>query len=596
MSLFRLPNSFPSICDRRIVGALSFAAFCVVARAQVDTTYAVSVPASGTSVVEGQFPTMTPDGHFVAFTSMDPTLVAGDTNNLRDVFVRDMTSGVTERVSVTSTGAQSLGASYAPSISDDGRYVAFCSIAPLVLADTNNRYDIYVRDRVAGTTTRVSVDSAGAQGNDNSGDNGPESVSISGDGQLVAFHSFATNLVAGDTNGERDIFLHDMQTGQTTLEGINPNGTQASASVPKLSGDGHYLVFLSILTSGGGNFLVYRRDLAAGTTALVSVNQLGGPANRSCSSPSVTYDGRYIAFVTDAFLAPGDGNTNNDAFMRDMQAPGCVLVSLNTDGLQADGSIQHTSISSDGRFVSFDASANHWFAGQVPGIHLYLRDRQLSTLRSMSVGPTGIQAPSSYNSPASISSDGTMVCFASNTLGQFFGNNSSDPMVFIRVDTTPPAPFTVLCSGNGTCPCLTGQDQWAGCPNSHQTYGGATITALGNPSVSNDTIQLVATGMGSGAPALFFQGTALVNGGAGAVFGEGLRCVAGSVRRFPVRTANVSVSMGHGIGSDAPISVTGQVPGAGGTRYYQAWYRDAAVFCTLSTFNLTNAISIVWQP
>src|SRR5690348_12790074 len=128
MSLFRALASLTCVCDRRAIAPLTILTLGAAARAQVDTTYAVSVPASGTGVVEGQFPTMTPDGHFVAFTSLDPTLVAGDTNNLRDVFVRDMTTGVTERVSVTSTGAQALGASYAPSISDDGRYVAFASI------------------------------------------------------------------------------------------------------------------------------------------------------------------------------------------------------------------------------------------------------------------------------------------------------------------------------------------------------------------------------------------------------------------------------------------------------------------------------------
>jgi hypothetical protein len=145
------------------------------------------------------------DGRFVAFESLASNLVAGDTNGLYDVFVRDRQLGTTERVSVATGGAQGNSFSASSSISADGRFVAFRSYASnLVAGDTNGNQDVFVRDRQSGTTERVSVVTGGAQANDDS-----FRLSISADGHIVAFVSSATNLVAGDTNGEGDIFVRD---------------------------------------------------------------------------------------------------------------------------------------------------------------------------------------------------------------------------------------------------------------------------------------------------------------------------------------------------------------------------------------------------
>src|SRR5258706_583306 len=164
------------------------------------------------------------DGRYVAFTSDASNLVLGDTNNSRDVFVHDMQTGITTRVSVDSNGNQGNLASVGSSISADGRYVAFGSSASnLVLGDTNNSSDVFVHDMQTGITTRVSVDSNGNQGNlDSSGS------SISADGRYVAFNSNASNLVTGDTNGTFDIFVHDMQTGVTTRVSADSNGNQGN--------------------------------------------------------------------------------------------------------------------------------------------------------------------------------------------------------------------------------------------------------------------------------------------------------------------------------------------------------------------------------
>src|SRR5262249_5663555 len=138
-------------------------------------------------------------------------LVPGDTNGVADIFVHDRQTGATERVSVDSAGVQGNDASLAPSISGDGRFVAFVSAATnLVAGDSNGAGDIFVHDRQTGATERASVDSAGVQGNGYC-----YSCTISADGHAVAFQSSATNLVAGDTNGVGDAFVHDRQTGAT---------------------------------------------------------------------------------------------------------------------------------------------------------------------------------------------------------------------------------------------------------------------------------------------------------------------------------------------------------------------------------------------
>src|SRR5215813_8861590 len=152
------------------------------------------------------------DGRFVAFESNATNLVPGDTNGLTDIFVNDHGAGGTIRASVDSLGRQANGPSFNPAISADGRFVAFESDATnLVAGDTNGKRDVFVHDVTAGTTVRVSVDSLGRQSN------GPSfNPAITGDGRFVAFESDATNLAPGDTNRFRDIFVRDRQSGTTT--------------------------------------------------------------------------------------------------------------------------------------------------------------------------------------------------------------------------------------------------------------------------------------------------------------------------------------------------------------------------------------------
>src|SRR5262249_35179982 len=192
-------------------------------------------------------PVISADGRFVTYWSGDPSMVSGDTNDTWDVFVRDRQLATTERVSVDSNGTEANGGSFASAISGDGRFVAFESDATnLVADDTNGSQDIFVHDRQTGTTERVSVSSAADQANDFS-----YKPTISSDGRFVAFWSVATNLVADDTNGFADIFVHDRQTGTTERVSVNSAGVEAdsNSNSPAISADGRFVVFVSLATN-----------------------------------------------------------------------------------------------------------------------------------------------------------------------------------------------------------------------------------------------------------------------------------------------------------------------------------------------------------
>jgi Tol biopolymer transport system component len=215
------------------------------------------------------------------------------------------------------------------SVSADGRYVAFLSRAKLVPDDTANKVDVFVRDRQSGTTTRVSVDSGGAQGNGDS-----SFPSISDNGRYVAFESDASNLVPDDDNGTTDVFVHDRQTGVTTLVSMDVDGNAAAGQIPIISADGRHVAFMgppmaSNLVPGDTNGLsdIFVRDIDSGTTARASVNSFGQEANRD--SPGITFgpqgisgDGRYVAFASTATnLVADDTNRDCDIFVHDREAP-----------------------------------------------------------------------------------------------------------------------------------------------------------------------------------------------------------------------------------------------------------------------------------
>lgn len=207
-------------------------------------TTRVNVASDGTEASgSSRDPSISCDGLSIAFSSQAENLVAGDTNGVSDVFVRDLGTGTTTRVSVAWDGSQANAMSGTPVISCDGNYVAFSSGADnLVPNDTNGVSDVFVRDRASGSTYRVSLAPDANEANGNS-----YYSAIAGNGRYVAFQSYADNLVAGDTNGRPDIFVHDRDTGETTRANVDSDGNESSGSGsdPAISADGNYVVFRS---------------------------------------------------------------------------------------------------------------------------------------------------------------------------------------------------------------------------------------------------------------------------------------------------------------------------------------------------------------
>ncbi|MBD1814015.1 PD40 domain-containing protein [Microcoleus vaginatus DQ-U2] len=363
-------------------------------------------------------PSISSDGRFVAFGSPASNLVPGDTNASDDVFVHDTLANTTTSVSVDSAGNQGNNYSFSPSVSADGRFVAFESGATnLVPGDTNNTNDIFVRDLLTNTTTHVSVDSAGNQGNSRSAN-----PSISADGRFVAFFSYATNLVPGDTNNSGHIFVRDLLMNTTTRVSVDSAGNQANkySGRPSISANGRFVAFPSDATNlvpGDTNNSsdIFVRDLLTNTTTRVSVDSAGNQGNNGSGQPSISADGRLVAFSSSATnLVPGDTNNSSDIFVRDTLANTTTRVSVDSAGNQANNySLMSPSVSANGRFVAFDSLASNLVPGDTNNTHdIFVRDLSTNTTTRVSVDSTGNQGNSGSFEP-SISADGQRVAFSS---------------------------------------------------------------------------------------------------------------------------------------------------------------------------------------
>ncbi|HJR81383.1 MAG TPA: choice-of-anchor Q domain-containing protein, partial [Anaerolineales bacterium] len=282
-------------------------------------------------------PFISADGRYVTFYSEATNLVSGDTTQNTDVFLRDNLTGIMERVSVSSSGIQGNSSSYSPSVSADGRYVVFGSISyTLVPGDTNSSADIFIRDRQTGLTECVSVTTSGVPGNGISSD-----PAISANGRYVAFSSSARNLVVGDTTVASDIFVRDIQTETTTRVSVGSNGTEANSASygPSISADGRYVAFESYATNlvqddTNGTMDIFVHDRETGITTRVSVDSNAVEANSSSINPSISANGRYVVFSSLATnLVSGDtnGETGSDIFIHDMQTGVTKRVSVDSN-------------------------------------------------------------------------------------------------------------------------------------------------------------------------------------------------------------------------------------------------------------------------
>src|SRR5438477_429432 len=402
-----------------------------------NTTTLVSVNLTGAGGGNGHSvsPAISTDGRYVTFESEASNLVANDINGVSDVFLRDLQSGTTTLLSVNSSGTGAgNGASTSPIISADGRYVAFVSAASdLVANDTNAALDIFVRDLQNGTTTLASISADRNTGG--SGDS--ESPALTPDGRWLAFSSRATNLVAGVTNNQGEIYVRDLANGTTTWASANSAAimrtitnapTRSITSFkPAVSADGRFVTFLSdapdLATNAvDGSYQVFLRDAVSGTTRLVSVDLNGGVSGETGGAiPTISADGRYIAFDSfDGGYVSADNNNAYDVFVRDMTTDTTELISsadAAAQSLTADGisSVSGNSVSADGRFVMFVSLADNLTANDTNDYQdVFVRDLQTGTNILVSVNSSGGGSANGFSTSPVMSANGRYVAFVSN--------------------------------------------------------------------------------------------------------------------------------------------------------------------------------------
>ncbi|MDD5320481.1 MAG: hypothetical protein PHD43_07690, partial [Methylococcales bacterium] len=335
-------------------------------------------------------PKVSANGRFVAFSSdASDMAVTNDTNGTHDLVVRDLKTGTMTLANVnnagTTSGGDIIGFLFRPVLSADGRFVAFVTDASdLVANDTNGSWDIFVRDLKKGTTTLASVNRAGTASGNDSTLTFPE---LSPNGRFVAFSSYASDLVvANDTNGRQDVFVRDLMTGTTTLVSVNSAGTSSGNSVsdhPKLSANGRFVAFSSyasdlVANDTNDRWDSFVRDLKTGTTTLASVNSAGTASdNGQPYQLEMSANGRFVAFDSDASdLVANDTNDRRDSFVRDLKKGTTTLASVNSAGT-ASGTREadQPQLSPNGRFVVFKSYASDLVANDTNGrVDIFVRD------------------------------------------------------------------------------------------------------------------------------------------------------------------------------------------------------------------------------
>jgi Tol biopolymer transport system component len=419
---------------------------------QLETTELVSATAAGLEANGASaYPSLSADGRYVAFESAASDLIAGDTNQYRDIFVRDRTTHTTARASVTSDGAEGTSNSELPALSPDGRYVAFWSGAPNFVPEQYTPFrDAYVHDLQTGSTELASMGNGGEVA-DQGSIYVPDPVSISQDGQTVTFTSRARNLVAGDTNGTWDVFVRSRAGATTERVSVATGGaegvTSAQSSSPALSGNGRYVAFVSDAfnlvegdTNGEPDVFVW--DRSTGVTERASVAGDGGQGNAQSSTtddyssyyaPAISADGRYVAFSSWASnLVPNDTNGWSDVFVRDRVSGSTERVSLRASSEQVISSPDQTpALSADGRYVAFTSSDDLVPEDQGYHFDVYVRDRATQILLRASGAVSGGSGDGGAYAP-SLSADGQYVAFESSSTNLVPGDTNGVADVFVR--------------------------------------------------------------------------------------------------------------------------------------------------------------------
>ena len=410
-------------------------------------TVRVRLASSGNPNGPSTEPALSGDARRIAFTSAATNLTAGDDGNrsIRDVFVFDQGTGVVELVSAGLGGAAADSASGQPVLDDDGSHVGFASRATNLVAGDSNRFsDVFVLVPGAGVV-RASVAGDGTQANGASAE--PD---LSSNGRLIVFTSRADNLVPGDTNGNDDVFVHNMVTGATALvsAGLRGRPADGDSSAPAISPDGRFVTF----SSDAGNLVagdrnrrqdVFRRDLITRHTRLISVRRGGGGGQNKALAggraqvSDVSRHGRFVVFESDATnLAGRDRNRRTDIYVRDVRRGWTRRVSLSTTNEEGSGASFLPRITPDGRFVIFASRADDLVAEDARGLDVFVRDVGRETTVVADVSSRGRLRGRERAAPApqrpSLSSDGGTAAFVSSASNLVGGDTNRVADVFLR--------------------------------------------------------------------------------------------------------------------------------------------------------------------
>ncbi|HMD36177.1 MAG TPA: LamG-like jellyroll fold domain-containing protein, partial [Vicinamibacterales bacterium] len=457
--------AFTSLTSSSVVVAQSGPPPLVPFRGLVDdvTTAYWGFPTTGTS--DGNVHSISGDGRHVVFSSSAWDLVAGDYNGLDDVFLRDRSMGTTTRLSVGLYGDESNGLSQQAAISTNGRHVVFASGATNLLdGDTNNHWDVFVRDLDANRTVRVSVSSTEVQGDADS-----YWPSISADGRYVVFISSSTTFAPNTVQyGPTQVYLHDRDTDgngifdepggtMTRFISLGADGTSPAnqyCTRPRVSADGRYVMFESgasnldpVGNSNGYNHL-YVRDRLTSQNILIDRSVTGGPSywGINWQVSDMSDDGRFITYSSPTpDIVPFDMNWQSQVFLYDAgdptHGPLTTIVSRRSDGTLADLASYNTTVSADGRYVGFMTIATN-LAAPAPtvGFGLVVYDGADGSFRRVDVLGDGTGFDGQYTFNPSLSADGTAIAFqsdAQNATGGYYSQNIYHSYVVTAFSASP---------------------------------------------------------------------------------------------------------------------------------------------------------------
>ncbi len=403
---------------------------CVFSYARVSVSY------DGTEVFTDSATSLIGDnGYYVIFESDASDLVENDTNGGSDIFVYDRVERQVSRVSVASDGTEGNGISSSPAMSKEGRIIAFVSTSSnLVPGDDNNKADIFVHDLDTGITVLVSKSSSGVIGNGNSTD-----VFVSCEGEYIAFASDSTNLVPADVNRKRDVFVHDMSTGETKLVSKSSEGNfgNGMSKTPTIDEYGRYVSFASrannlIADDYNHTWDIFVHDLETSETWRISEAPDGSDGNSSSVSPTIDCHGTHVVFISYASnLVAQDNNYSADVFVYDIVADTLIRASVSSEGDEANDYTYSASIDRSGKYVVFESDATNLVPDDLNArTDIFVRDIVNGVTTRVSVAYDGAES-NGYSYQPSISCDALFVSFESDATNLVLDDFNNRTDIFI---------------------------------------------------------------------------------------------------------------------------------------------------------------------